>query len=207
MNVCAQPYNKYSVKALYCRIKDNQCGKLQLVLTSTRSVCCSLAGMIWHCFICRINTTFIYSYINHITSLRIRNDSALIWHESYKVNSPWRSGITTEMNGTHDDVIKWKHFPRYWPFVREFTGHRWIPLTKASNAELWCFFYLCLNKRLNKQSWGWWFETPCCSLWRHCNAYWWYYNLVVNFVVMLVLPNEASPSMSMLWQNSSQRHQ
>ena len=23
---------------------------------------------------------------------------------------------------------------RYWPFVREFTGHRWIPLTKASDA-------------------------------------------------------------------------
>ena len=23
----------------------------------------------------------------------------------------------------HDDVIKWKHFPRYWPFVREI--HRW----------------------------------------------------------------------------------
>ena len=22
------------------------------------------------------------------------------------------------MNVTHDDVIKWKHFPRYWPFVR-----------------------------------------------------------------------------------------
>ena len=21
---------------------------------------------------------------------------------------------------THDDVIKWKHFPRYWPFVRGF---------------------------------------------------------------------------------------
>ena len=20
---------------------------------------------------------------------------------------------------SHDDVIKWKHFPRYWPFVRE----------------------------------------------------------------------------------------
>ena len=25
--------------------------------------------------------------------------------------------------GTHDDVIKWKHFPRYWPFVRGI--HRW----------------------------------------------------------------------------------
>ena len=22
---------------------------------------------------------------------------------------------------------------------REFTGHLWIPLTKASDAELWCF--------------------------------------------------------------------
>ena len=27
-----------------------------------------------------------------------------------------------------------------------------------------------LNKRLSKQSWGWWFETPSRSLWRHCNA-------------------------------------
>ena len=31
-----------------------------------------------------------------------------------------------------------------------------------------CFYHLCLNKRLNKQSWGWCFETPSCSLWRHC---------------------------------------
>ena len=23
---------------------------------------------------------------------------------------------------THDDVIKWKHFPRYWPFVRAHKG-------------------------------------------------------------------------------------
>ena len=29
-----------------------------------------------------------------------------------------------------------------------------------------CFFYL----RLSKQSWGWWFETPSRSLWRHCNG-------------------------------------
>ena len=41
----------------------------------------------------------------------------------------------------HDDVIKWKHFPRYWPFGREFTGHRWILRTKASDAELWYFLW------------------------------------------------------------------
>ena len=32
------------------------------------------------------------------------------------------------------------------------------------------FFYLRLNKRLSKQSWGWWFETPTRSLWRHRNV-------------------------------------
>ena len=31
------------------------------------------------------------------------------------------------------------------------------------------FFDLRLNKQLNKQSWGWWFETPSRSLWRHYN--------------------------------------
>ena len=31
------------------------------------------------------------------------------------------------------------------------------------------FFDLCLNRRLSKQSWGWWFETLSSPLWRHCN--------------------------------------
>ena len=52
----------------------------------------------------------------------------------------------------------------------EFTGHRWIPHTKASDAELWCIFYLRLNKLLSKQSWGWLFDTPFRSLWCHCNV-------------------------------------
>ena len=36
---------------------------------------------------------------------------------------------------THDDVIKWKHFPRYWPFSLVNSPH------KASDAELWCFLW------------------------------------------------------------------
>ena len=31
-------------------------------------------------------------------------------------------------------------------------------------------FDLRLNKRLSKQSWDWWSETPSCQLWRHCNG-------------------------------------
>ena len=56
------------------------------------------------------------------------------------------------------------------PLCGEFTCPRWIPLTKASDTELCCFFDLRLNEPLSKQSWGWWFETPLSPLWRQCNA-------------------------------------
>ena len=54
----------------------------------------------------------------------------------------------------------------------EFAGHRWIPCTKSSDAELNdVFFDLRLYKRLSKQSWGWCFDTPSRSLWRHYNVF------------------------------------
>ena len=31
------------------------------------------------------------------------------------------------------------------PLCGEFTGNRWIPLTKASDAGLWCLFHLRLE--------------------------------------------------------------
>ena len=52
----------------------------------------------------------------------------------------------------------------------EFTGHRWIPPQWPVTRNFDVFFDLRLNKRLSKQSWGWWFETPSHSLWRHCNV-------------------------------------
>ena len=70
----------------------------------------------------------------------------------------------------HDDVIKWKHFPRYWPFVRGI--HR-SPVNSQHKGQrrFDVFFYLRLNKRSSKQSWGWWFETLSSPLWRHSNNY------------------------------------
>ena len=72
----------------------------------------------------------------------------------------------------HDDVIKWKHFPRYWPFVRGI--HR-SPVNFPHKGQ-WrgasMFSLICaLNKRLSKQSWGWWFETLSRPLWCHCNEH------------------------------------
>ena len=50
------------------------------------------------------------------------------------------------------------------PVTGEFPSRR--PVTRSFDV----FFDLRLNKRLSKQSWGWWIETPSNSLWRHCNG-------------------------------------
>ena len=50
------------------------------------------------------------------------------------------------------------------PVTGEFHAQR--PVTRSIDALL----DLCLNKRLSKQSWGWWFETPAPPEWRHCNV-------------------------------------
>ena len=62
---------------------------------------------------------------------------------------------TEEIGFVHDDVIKWKHFPRYWHFVREFTGPSEFPTQRPVTRSFDVFFDLRLNKRLSKQPWGW----------------------------------------------------
>ena len=47
------------------------------------------------------------------------------------------------------------------PVPGEFPAQR--PVTRSFDV----FFDLHLNKRLSKQSWGWWFETLSRPLWRH----------------------------------------
>ena len=55
------------------------------------------------------------------------------------------------------------------PLCGEFTGPGEFPTQSPVTRSFDVFFDLCLNKRLSKQSWGWWFETPSWSLWRQCN--------------------------------------
>ena len=52
----------------------------------------------------------------------------------------------------------------------EFTGTQWIPRYRPVTRSFDVFFDLRFNKRLSKQSGGWWFKTPSCPLWRHCNV-------------------------------------
>ena len=48
---------------------------------------------------------------------------------------------TISVISKHDDVIKWKHFPRYWPFVRGIHRSPVNSPHKASDAELWCLLW------------------------------------------------------------------
>ena len=50
------------------------------------------------------------------------------------------------------------------PVSGEFPAQR--PVTRSFDI----FFDLRLNKRLSKHSWGWWFETLSCPLWRQCHV-------------------------------------
>ena len=81
----------------------------------------------------------------------------------------WHWGIL-EWCQLNDDVIKWKHFPRYCPLCGEFTGPSEFPIQWLVTRSFGVFFDLGLNKRLSKQLWGWWFETPPWSLRRQCNV-------------------------------------
>ena len=58
-------------------------------------------------------------------------------------------------------------------YCGEFTGDR----TRSFDV----FFDLHPNKRLSKQSWGWWFETPSRRLWRHCNK--WRKCALMNWII------------------------
>ena len=94
----------------------------------------------------------------------------ILWKVCLSFDSPGSYLPLYSLNGNHDDVIKWKHFPCYWPFVPGI--HRWSvnsPHKGQWHGALMFSLTCVLNKRLNKQYWGWWFETPSRSLWRHCN--------------------------------------
>ena len=62
------------------------------------------------------------------------------------LNIVWEHTTTTDRRGHNDHGCMMTSsngniFRVTGPLCGEFTGHRWIPLTKASVAELWCFLW------------------------------------------------------------------
>ena len=69
-------------------------------------------------------------------------------------------------------------------------GNSPIPAQRPVTRSFDVFFDLRLNKRLSKQSLGWWFETPSLLLWRHCNE-------IKLFLVPLTMITKERDSMYM----------
>ena len=70
----------------------------------------------------------------------------------------------------HDNVITWKHFLRYWPFVRH-----WCPVVSPlRRTVMWTFgefFVICLNMLFDKQLSCLWIEASQYSCdFTVCNA-------------------------------------
>ena len=84
------------------------------------------------------------------------------WHDLVSNGILWQFIMMTSSNGNIFRVTGLLcgefpgpgEFPAQWPVTRSFE----------------VFFDLRPDKRLSKQSWGWWSETPSSSLWRHRNV-------------------------------------
>ena len=124
----------------------------------------SLCGDLWHIY----GKTILVLYIFICTFFTLWHSLfelplqvGRIWLPDFLVVGLSRRGITKHgrLDGLsltrpsaegkkfiHDDVIKWKHFPRYWSFVRRI--HR-SPVNRDAIVPI---------------------ETMLCSLWRHSNG-------------------------------------
>ena len=105
----------------------------------------------------------IYSKIVVEWKYQVRIYQKINWKTQFLQHHPNMISPPTMMTSSNVNIFR---VTGHW--CGEFTGPRWIPCTKASDAELWCFHWSAPNKRFSKQWWGWLFETPSCPLRRHC---------------------------------------
>ena len=95
--------------------------------------------------------------MTHFTSGYIRHQTSICYHDLKNcMHMTWRHQMET--SSALLAICAGNS-----PVRGEFPAQR--PVTWKFDV----FFDLRPNKRLSKQWWGWWFETPSIPLWRHCN--------------------------------------
>ena len=73
---------------------------------------------------------------------------------------------------SHDDVIKWKHFPRYWPCLRETTGH--------GSIWVWDVCHILQQRHCNVSQEQKWMHCSCFQNTRKKRLLVWYYGIKLN---------------------------
>ena len=136
-------------------------------------------------YMCTRFCSILLSYVYHRLCVEFCNncifykchdsftDTEAIWWMWVKPFRRWSSKSKHNNHAYHSrkvlyhyDVIKWKHLPRNWPFVRGIHRSPWRPVTRSFDV----FFDLHQYQQWSKQWGGRWFETPCFSFWPHCNV-------------------------------------
>ena len=137
-----------------------------------------------------------YQHENHLTNIYILR--CFSWHSVHLVIWFWQLNIATNTSKCHNSALTFQKVPgknpwtprknvapsalvgpgtiavsdrnptitatAYTSFQPSYATER--PVKRSFDV----FVDLHQNKRLSKQSWGWWFETPLRLLWSHCNV-------------------------------------
>ena len=109
-----------------------------------------------------LDITNDWTSADHTTQYRVHwAEEFVSWHGC--TGSFFRQVMMTSSNGNIFRVTG--------PLCGEFTGPGEFPTQRPVTRSFDVFCDLRPNTRLSKQPWGWWFETPSWSLWRHCNVH------------------------------------
>ena len=137
---------------------------------------CMILAMTYHI------ETYMYRRTSDSQMAKLNTNHTKLWIQI----SLWRlTCIVNIIIHTHNSHYKHTSIPNALPMMTSSTGKFSALLALcAGNSPVtgkfpsqrpvtrsFDLFDLRLNKRLSKQSSGWWFEMPSRSLWRHCYAY------------------------------------
>ena len=93
----------------------------------------------------------------------IENFQRIVIHNNndfFPIQYPAKSCISETITGHSRIFLAWRHHQ-----METFSALR--ALYKGQWREALIYFFIsALDKRMSKQSWGWWFETPSRPLWR-----------------------------------------
>ena len=132
------------------------------------SKCMATAVSVYHVICLYICITYcssptIISFVSFYFCSADENQITYHWYScSLQDRIYSRYGMMTSSNGNIFRVTG--------PYCWEFTGRWWIPLTKASDAELWCFLWSVPEQTVEQKMRRCRFETPSRSLWRRYNC-------------------------------------
>ena len=109
------------------------------------SFTCFILCLVWKYPLGRWCVAYDLSYYTLLNPIWIDNMGYIIGRRGYSQNAC-----------VHDDVIKWKHFPRYWPFVRRI--HR-SPVNSPHKAQwrgalMFSLIYARINGWVNNREAG-----------------------------------------------------